>query len=93
MSDASRINKRRMMTGVVVSVKMEKTVKVIVERKCIHAKYGKVVNKRTSAMAHNDKLDLYVGDTVKIMESRPMSKTKRWIVVSIEKSAKGIVYD
>ena len=67
--------------GVVVSNKMEKTVVVKVERTIRHAKYGKVIKRGKKYYAHNDS-PLQIGDEVKIMETRPLSKLKRWRVVA-----------
>ena len=69
-------NLRKERIGVVTSSKMDKSVVVAVERKVKHLKYGKFVNKTTKFVAHDEKNECGVGDTVKIMETRPMSKTK-----------------
>ena len=76
-------NLRKQKTGVVVSNKMDKTITVKVERKVKHPIYGKFLKKTTSFHAHDEKNECSIGDTVKIMESRPMSKTKRWRLVEI----------
>jgi small subunit ribosomal protein S17 len=67
---------------------MDKTIVVAVERKVKHPKYGKFVKKTTTFMAHDDKNECGAGDTVKIMETRPMSKNKRWRMVEIIEKAK-----
>jgi small subunit ribosomal protein S17 len=67
---------------------MDKTIVVAVERKVKHPKYGKFVKKTTTFMAHDDKNECGAGDTVKIMETRPMSKNKRWRLVEIIEKAK-----
>lgn len=79
---------RKTKIGVVRSDKMDKTITVIVERKVKHPIYGKFVKKTTSFHAHDDKNEAKPGDVVKIMETRPMSKTKRWRLVEIVEKAK-----
>ena len=81
-------NLRKERQGVVVSSKMDKTVVVAVERKEKHPLYGKFVKKTTKFVAHDEKNECGVGDTVAIMETRPLSKTKRWRVVEIVEKAK-----
>ena len=71
-------NLRKTKLGVVSSNKMDKTITVNVERKVKHPLYGKFVKKSTKFHAHDEKNECSIGDTVKIMESRPLSKTKRW---------------
>ena len=79
-------NLRKTKTGVVTSNKMAKTITVAVERKVKHPIYGKFVKKTNKFHAHDEKNECSIGDTVKIMESRPLSKTKRWrLVVVVEK--------
>lgn len=73
---------RKVKKGVVVSNKMQKTVVVKVERTFSHPKYGKIVTRGKKYYAHNESCDLQVGDEVKIMETRPLSKLKRWRVVA-----------
>ncbi len=70
-------------TGTVVSDKMDKTVVVAVERKVRHALYGKSQRKTSKFVAHNERNEAKVGDTVAIAESRPLSRRKRWIVTSV----------
>ncbi len=79
--------RKKTRTGVVVSSKMDKTVVVAVERRLRHATYGKVVRKTPHFYAHDGKNQCGEGDFVKIAESRPLSKTKRWRVVEIVKKA------
>jgi small subunit ribosomal protein S17 len=80
-------NLRKTRIGVVKSNKMAKTITVSVERKVKHPIYGKFVKKTTSFHAHDDKNECTVGDVVRIMESRPLSKTKRWrLVEGVEKA-------
>ena len=81
-------NLRKTRTGVVRSTKMDKTVTVAVERKVKHPIYGKFVKKTTSFHAHDEKNECTVGDIVKIMETRPLSKTKRWRLVEVVEKAK-----
>mgnify|MGYP000953689894 FL=1 len=75
--------RRRIVTGVVTSNKMEQTVVVKVERSYRHPLYGKVVRSHRKYVAHDSGNDCRVGDTVSIRESRPLSKTKRWVVEQI----------
>ena len=81
-------NLRKEKIGVVTSDKMEKSIVVSVERKVKHPKYGKFVKKTTKFIAHDEKNDCNIGDTVKIMETRPLSKTKNWRLVEIVERAK-----
>jgi small subunit ribosomal protein S17 len=81
-------NLRKEKTGVVVSNKMEKTIIVQVERRVKHPKYGKFVKKTTKFAAHDDKNDCSIGDTVRIAETRPLSKTKCWRLVEITEKVK-----
>jgi len=78
-------NLRKTRIGVVSSNKMDKTITVKVERKIKHPIYGKFLKKTTSFHAHDEKNECSIGDTVKIMETRPMSKTKRWRLVEVLK--------
>lgn len=81
-------NLRKERVGVVTSDKMDKSIVVSVERKVKHPKYGKFVKKTTKFVAHDEKNDCNIGDTVKIMETRPLSKTKNWRLVEIVERAK-----
>jgi len=81
-------NLRKERTGLVRSNKMDKTIVVAVERKVKHPKYGKFVKKTSTFFAHDDKNDCGIGDTVRISETRPMSKNKRWRMVEIIERAK-----
>ncbi len=74
--------------GIVTSDKMEKSIVVSVEIKEKHPMYGKFVNKTKKFHAHDEANNGHIGDTVKIMETRPMSKTKRWRLVEIIERAK-----
>lgn len=81
-------NLRKSRIGVVTSTAMEKTITISVERKLRHPIYGKFVKKTKKFMAHDEKNDCNVGDTVRIMETRPLSKNKRWRLVEILERAK-----
>jgi small subunit ribosomal protein S17 len=81
-------NLRKERIGQVVSNKMEKSIVVSVQRKVKHPMYGKFIRKTTKFMAHDDKNECGIGDTVKIMETRPLSKRKRWRLVEIIERAK-----
>ena len=81
-------NLRKERIGIVTSDKMEKSIVVSVERKVKHPMYGKFVKKTTKFVAHDEKNDCNVGDTVRIMETRPLSKSKNWRLVEIVERAK-----
>ena len=81
-------NLRKTRIGVVTSDKMDKTITVAVERKVKHPIYGKFLKKTTKFHAHDEKEECGMGDIVKIMETRPLSKTKRWRLVEIVEKAK-----
>lgn len=81
-------NLRKERIGVVTSDKMSKTIVVAVERKMKHPLYGKFVKNTTKFMAHDEKEEGGIGDTVKIMETRPLSKNKRWRLVEVLEKAK-----
>lgn len=81
-------NLRKTKIGVVTSNRMEKTVTVEIESKVKHPIYGKFVKKTTKFHAHDEKNECGIGDTVKIMEARPLSKTKRWRLVEVVEKAK-----
>ena len=80
--------RRKVRTGVVVSDKMDKTVLVRIDRKVRHPLYRKTVARSTKLAAHDENNDAHVGDTVRVMETRPLSKTKRWRVVEVVQRAK-----
>ncbi len=84
----SERNLRKQRIGVVSSNKMEKSITVVVERKVKHGLYGKFVKKTTKFVAHDEKNDCNPGDTVRIMETRPLSKRKNWRLVEILERAK-----
>jgi len=79
---------RKERIGTVVSNKMEKSIRVVVERKVKHPKYGKFIKKSSKFMAHDENNDCRIGDQVKIMETRPLSKNKCWRLVEILVRAK-----
>jgi len=81
-------NLRKTRVGTVTSNKMNKTITVAVERKVKHPIYGKFVKKTTKFHAHDEKDECTIGDVVKIMETRPLSKTKRWRLVEVIEKAK-----
>ena len=81
-------NSRKERVGKVVSNKMQKSITVAMDRKVKHPIYGKFMNKTTKFMAHDEKNEANIGDTVRIMETRPLSKTKRWRLVEIIEKAK-----
>jgi small subunit ribosomal protein S17 len=81
-------NLRKERIGQVVSDKMQKTITVAVSRQVKHPIYGKFVRKTTKFTAHDENNDCNIGDTVKIMETRPLSKNKRWRLVEIIERAK-----
>ncbi|MDB5190931.1 MAG: ribosomal protein [Segetibacter sp.] len=81
-------NLRKIRIGVVSSNKMDKTVTVAVERKVKHPLYGKFIKKTTRFHAHDEKNECSIGDVVKIMETRPLSKTKRWRLVEVVEKVK-----
>ncbi len=81
-------NLRKERIGLVVSNKMDKSIVVVVNRKVKHPIYGKFINKSKKFMAHDEKNDCNIGDTVKIMETRHLSKRKSWRLVEIIERAK-----
>lgn len=82
-----RSNKKAFI-GIVTSDKMDKTISVSIERRVRHPLYGKYVKKTTKLMAHDEKNECAVGDTVRIMETRPLSRNKRWRLVEIMEKAR-----
>ena len=76
-------NLRNERIGVVVSNKMDKSITIAVESRVKHPMYGKFIKKTSKFMAHDEKNDCSIGDTVKIMETRPMSKNKNWRLVEV----------
>jgi small subunit ribosomal protein S17 len=80
--------RRKVRVGVVVSDGMDKTVVVRIDRQVRHPLYGKTVRRSSKLAAHDEQNDAHVGDTVRITETRPVSKTKRWRVVEVVERAK-----
>ncbi len=85
---ATTRNTRKVREGLVVSDKMDKTVVVEVEDRVKHALYGKVMRRTSRLKAHDENNDCGIGDRVRLMETRPLSATKRWRVVQIVERAK-----
>jgi small subunit ribosomal protein S17 len=88
MSEAIERNLRKTRVGKVVSDKMDKTIVVAIEDNVKHPKYGKVIKNTVKFKAHDENNECREGDTVKIMETRPLSKDKRWRLVEIIEKAK-----
>ena len=88
MSTMTERKRRKTRIGIVSSDKMAKTITVAVERKVKHPIYGKFLKKTTKLHAHDDKNECSIGDVVKIMETRPLSKTKRWRLVEVVEKVK-----
>ena len=86
MSEVRGMRKTRV--GVVVSDKMDKTITIAVKYRVRHPLYGKIMNRTTKIKAHDENNECKVGDTVKVMETRPLSKDKRWRLVEIMEKAK-----
>ena len=87
-STTAERGRRKVRTGVVVSDKMDKTVLVRIDRQVRHSVYGKIVKRSSKLAAHDETNDAHVGDTVRVVETRPLSKSKRWRVVEILERAK-----
>ena len=88
MSEVTERNLRKTRVGKVVSDKMDKTIVVAIEDNVKHPKYGKVVKRTVKLKAHDENNEAGLGDTVTIMETRPMSKMKRWRLLEIVEKAK-----
>lgn len=86
--DSKKTSRRQTKVGVVVSDKMDKTVVVAVKRRLFHPTYGKVISRTSKFKAHDEKNECKVGDKVKIIETRPLSKFKRWAVKEVIEKAK-----
>jgi small subunit ribosomal protein S17 len=80
--------RRKVRVGVVVSDAMDKTVVVRIDRQVRHPLYGKIVRRSSKLMAHDESNDAHVGDTVRVTETRPLSKTKRWRLIEVVERAK-----
>lgn len=81
-------NNRKVRTGVVTSDTRDKTIAVTIERLVRHPLYGRVVRRKSRLVAHDEKNEAHIGDRVEVMETRPLSKTKRWRLVQIIERAK-----
>jgi small subunit ribosomal protein S17 len=88
MEENTTRNARKERVGLVVSSKMDKSITVAIERRMKHPMYGKFVKQTTKLMAHDENNDAGEGDTVRIMETRPISKNKRWRLVEVVERAK-----
>ena len=86
--NTERTTSRKVRVGKVVSDKMDKTVVVIVEDRVAHKTYKKIIGRTYRLKAHDENNECGVGDTVKVMETRPLSKTKRWRLVSVVEKAR-----
>jgi small subunit ribosomal protein S17 len=86
--EATERNLRKERVGKVVSNKMDKSCVITVERKVKHEKYGKFMTKTTKLMVHDETNQVGIGDTIRVMETRPLSKSKRWRLVEILEKAK-----
>ena len=86
MSEVRGMRKTRV--GVVVSDKMDKTITIAVKTRVRHPLYGKIMNRTTKIKAHDEKNECAIGDTVRVMETRPLSHDKRWRLVEIIEKAK-----
>lgn len=87
-NDQNGRNDRKVRQGLVVSDKMDKTIVVRIDRRTTHPLYGKTVTKSTRLHAHDETNGVRVGDRVRIVETRPLSKTKRWRVLDVLERAK-----
>lgn len=87
-ADEERLGRRKSLMGVVVSDKMQKTIVVLVEDRVKHPLYGKVMTKSTRLKAHDEENSAGIGDRVRIMETRPLSATKRWRLTEVIERAK-----
>jgi small subunit ribosomal protein S17 len=87
-TEASQRQARKVRDGVVVSDKMDKTVVVVVVERVRHAKYAKFLNRTKRLYVHDEAGDVHLGDRVRVMETRPTSKLKRWRVVEVLERAK-----
>ena len=84
---ADRISRRKLRVGTVVSDRMDKTIVVNVETRMPHPLYGKIVRVSKKYMAHDEENQCHMGDVVRIMETRPLSRTKRWRLLEIMERA------
>ncbi len=81
---------RKTVVGIVTSDKMQKTITVETERRVMHPRYKKFVRAATRVKAHDEHNDAHVGDTVRLMETRPLSKTKAWRLIEVVERARGV---
>ena len=88
MSDTEARNQRKVRTGVVTSISGAKSIVVTITERKRHPKYGKMITMSKKLHAHDEEQIAKVGDTVKVMETRPLSKTKRWRLVEVVEEAK-----
>ena len=88
MSDTEARNQRKVRTGVVTSISGAKSIVVTISNRKRHPKYGKMITMSKKLHAHDEEQDAKIGDTVKVMETRPLSKTKRWRLVEVVEEAK-----
>ena len=88
MSDTEARNQRKVRTGVVTSISGAKSIVVTISNRKRHPKYGKMITLSKQLHAHDEEQVAKVGDTVKVMETRPLSKTKRWRLVEVVEEAK-----
>lgn len=88
MSDTEARSQRKVRTGVVTSISGAKTVTVTIDNRKRHPKYGKMITVSKKLHCHDETEVCHVGDTVRVMETRPLSKTKRWRVVEVVEAAK-----
>jgi small subunit ribosomal protein S17 len=88
--EQARVSLPRTVTGVVVSDRMDKTITVMVERKVQHPVYGKIIRRSSKLHAHDESNECRTGDTVTVMECRPLSKTKSWMLKSIDERAREV---
>ena len=88
MSDTEARNQRKVRTGVVTSISGAKSIVVTISNRKRHPKYGKMITMSKKLHAHDEEQVAKVGDTVKVMETRPLSKTKRWRLVEVVEAAK-----
>lgn len=79
----ARTTLRKERIGIVLSDKMQKTIVVRIDRKALHPKFGKVIEKRTKFKVHDEKNEAHIGDRVRIVETRPLSREKRWRLVEV----------
>ena len=88
MTEAEKRNRRKVRQGMVVSVKMDKSIVVRIDRTMRHRLYTKIVRTSSKIYAHDEKNDANLGDVVRVMETRPLSKTKHWRLVEVVTRAK-----